>query len=287
MSEPTAADRAQAALDELDAERDALRTRITNALIEHTLTEANGGRPPRIGRALLPPRVRDLIEANAAARADAVMPVIAEEATKIAHRLTSGYELQYRRDQDALMDAAAQEEDLRARVRELEAERDQAQADARSARALAGRYWHNALAAIERRDVEIARLRVAWQSARHRARQQRDALREAMGADRDQVRRTRAPGPPRTNRSTTVSIQQPTPITAEQVERLYSGTIRELDHGDDTLTHDDVINAWIGMPIGPGDAETDGTPAEHMWAEIAEAMTHWHAPAESKETTDV
>lgn len=76
-----------------------------------------------------------------------------------------------------------------------------------------------------------------------------------------------------------MSTQQPAPITAEQVEQLYSGAIRHLDHNGETLTHDDVINAWIGMPIGPGDTEADGTPAEHMWAEIAETMTRWHAPA--------
>lgn len=59
------------------------------------------------------------------------------------------------------------------------------------ARALAARYWDNALAALDRRDSEIARLRLAWRSARRRARQQRDALREALVADREQVRRTR------------------------------------------------------------------------------------------------
>ncbi|GAA1469970.1 hypothetical protein NE857_31480 [Nocardiopsis exhalans] len=56
------------------------------------------------------------------------------------------------------------------------------------ARALVGRYWDNALAAMERRDAENNRLRLAWQSARRRARRQRDALREAMAADREQVR---------------------------------------------------------------------------------------------------
>lgn len=35
------------------------------------------------------------------------------------------------------------------------------------------------------------RLRLAWRSARRRARRQRDALREAMAADRDLVRRVR------------------------------------------------------------------------------------------------
>lgn len=78
--------------------------------------------------------------------------------------------------------------DGRAELRALEAERDQALADARSARALAGRYWNNALAAIDRRDAENNRLRLAWQSARRRARQQRDA----MAADRDQARREAA-----------------------------------------------------------------------------------------------
>lgn len=73
-----------------------------------------------------------------------------------------------------------------------------------------------------------------------------------------------------------------TALTAEQVEHLYSGTTRELEYAGSTLTHDDVINTWIGIPIGPGDTEADETPAEHMWAEIAEAMTRWHGPEEDQ-----
>ncbi|MGW9637464.1 hypothetical protein [Nocardiopsis alba] len=62
-----------------DNQRGALRGKITDALISHTLTEANGGRPSRIGLDLLPPADRARVEGNARSRADAVMPVIADE----------------------------------------------------------------------------------------------------------------------------------------------------------------------------------------------------------------
>lgn len=50
------------------------------------------------------------------------------------------------------------------------------------AQALAGRYWNNALVAIDRLGAENNRLRLAWQSARRRARRQRDALRAQLAA---------------------------------------------------------------------------------------------------------
>lgn len=58
---------------------DTLRDKIAAALTAHTLTEANGGRPSRIGLDLLPPADRARIEANARSRADALIPVIAAE----------------------------------------------------------------------------------------------------------------------------------------------------------------------------------------------------------------
>ncbi|WP_431889427.1 hypothetical protein [Nocardiopsis alba] len=67
-----------------------------------------------------------------------------------------------------------------------------------NAQQLAKRSVLNGVAAMERRDTEITRLQkladrrwVAWQSARRRHVRQRDALREAMAADRDLVRRVR------------------------------------------------------------------------------------------------
>ncbi|WP_152486517.1 hypothetical protein [Nocardiopsis lucentensis] len=67
-------------------------------------------------------------------------------------------------------------------------------------------------------------------------------------------------------------------MTADQIESLYNGRIRELDYAGHTLTRADVDDAWLDMAIGPGDTDEDGCPAEHMWQQLAEAMTHWHGP---------
>lgn len=67
---------------------------------------------------------------------------------------------------DACQRLAEQHDEIVKLRRRAEALEDQL-ADAQ---ALAGRYWNNALAAIDRHGAEIGRLRLAWQSARRRAR---------------------------------------------------------------------------------------------------------------------
>jgi len=54
-----------------------LRGQVVQALITHSITESNGGRPPLLRPSLLPPFVREKVEGNAASRADAVMDVVA------------------------------------------------------------------------------------------------------------------------------------------------------------------------------------------------------------------
>lgn len=160
------------------ATADEILDRVAQALYQHAVTA--GGRYPN-QPSLLEEHTRQTFLASAAHRAAAVMTAITpaldarwEQGRKHGLRQAwapqRGRERQLEEEIESML--TIEEANSTAwlakceRVRELEAENARVQA-------LADRRW------------------VAWQSARRGRAQQRDALRGAMAADRDQVRRTR------------------------------------------------------------------------------------------------
>ena len=63
-------------------------------------------------------------------------------------------------------------------------------------------------------------------------------------------------------------------VTAEQMQELWNGDIREIDRGDDlgVVTKDDLDALMSSTGIEADDVTEDGDPAEHMWEVLAESL---------------
>lgn len=65
---------------------------------------------------------------------------------------------------------------------------------------------------------------------------------------------------------------QATTITAEQIEDLWTGHITSIDRGDE---HNAIRREDLAALVENGDIDTtdDGTPQDHEWQTLAEALS--------------
>lgn len=63
-------------------------------------------------------------------------------------------------------------------------------------------------------------------------------------------------------------------VTAEQIQDLWEGHIREIDRGDElgTVTKDDLDALMDSSGIDADDTTDDGDPADHMWEILAGSL---------------